>query len=131
MTKSSLSKSELRLKAEARLSKKKDKTRPPTKADTWRVVHELQVHQVKLEMQNEELIQARAESEAAHLQYANLYDFAPVDYFAHARDGTINRVNVAGANLRGMERGELVKRRLGLFVSAEFLCWHLAHPSSF
>jgi len=120
MTKSSLSKSELRLKAEARLSKKKDKTQPLTKVDTGRVVHELQVHQIELEMQNEELIQTRAESEAAHRQYANLYDFAPVGYFTLARDGAINRVNVAGANLLGVERGELIKRRLGLFVSAEF-----------
>jgi diguanylate cyclase (GGDEF)-like protein/PAS domain S-box-containing protein len=121
MTKNNLSKAELRRKAEARLSKKKDKTQPLTKADTWRVVHELQVHQIELEMQNEELIQARAEAEEAYRQYADLYDFAPVGYFTLGQDGTIRKVNLAGANLLGVERDKLINRRLGLFISVAYL----------
>jgi diguanylate cyclase (GGDEF)-like protein/PAS domain S-box-containing protein len=88
-------------------------------ADTVRLIHELQVHQIELEMQNEELMQARAEAEAAYLQYTDLYDFAPVGYFTLARDSAIRQVNLAGANLLGVERGELVNQRLGLLVSCE------------
>jgi PAS domain S-box-containing protein len=134
MTKSDLSKAELRLKAEARLSKKKDKAPPLTKADALRVVHELQVHQIELEMQNhelqvhqielemqnKELIQTRAEVEEAYRQYADLYDLAPVGYFTLGQDGTIRQVNLAGANLLGVERGKLINRRLGLFVSVAY-----------
>ena len=118
MTKANLTKTSLRQRAEAKLSKHKKSL--ATETDSKRLVHELQVHQIELEMQNEELVQARAESEAAHRQYVNLYDFAPVGYFTLARDGAINRVNVAGATLLGVERGELVKRRMGLYVSYEF-----------
>lgn len=120
MAKRNLSKAELRRKAEARLSKKKDKTQPLTKADTWRVVHELQVHQIELEMQNEELIQAQAELEEAYRQYTDLYDFAPVGYFTLGEDATIRQVNLAGANLLGLEREKLINRRLGLFISAAY-----------
>ena len=119
MKKSDLSKTELRAQAEATLSKRKKS--PKTEADTQRLVHELQVHQIELEMQNEELVQARAESEAVHRQYTDLYDFAPVGYFTLARDGAIRQVNLAGANLLGAEaeRGKLIQRRLGVFVSAQ------------
>ena len=58
-----------------------------TAAETQRLVHELQVHQIELEMQNEELQQARAEVEAVLGQYTDLYDFAPVGYFTLDRDG--------------------------------------------
>jgi len=120
--------SKLRQQAEEKLGKKKQATQPVMEADTQpragtgtttRLVHELQVHQIELEMQNEELIQSRAEAEALNRQYTDLYDFAPVGYFTLRRNGTISRVNLAGANLLGVERGNLVKRRLGLFVSVE------------
>ena len=111
---------ELRRQAEAKLSERKKKAAPPpaTEADTRRLVHELEVHQIELEMQNEELVQSRAEVEALLRQYTDLYDFAPVGYFTLARDGAIHQVNLAGANLLGVERGALIKRRFGVFVSA-------------
>ncbi len=105
--------------AEAMLSKKKDKTQPLTKADALRTVQELQVHQIELEMQNEELVQARAEIEGAYRKYTDLYDFAPVGYFTLAGDGKILETNLAGGNLLGMERAKLINRRLGQFVSVE------------
>lgn len=112
-----MKKSTLRQQAEEKLGKQKSTAIPTTEADTLRLVHELQVHQIELEMQNEELVQARAEAEAVHRQYADLYDFAPVGYFTLARDGTISKVNLAGATLLGMARNELLTRRFGLFVS--------------
>ena len=68
----------LRRRAEARL--RATATRPPaprTAADTQRLLHELQVHQVELELQNEELRQAREAGEAALARYTALYDGAP------------------------------------------------------
>ena len=110
---------ELRQQAEEKLGKQKKTAASTTEAETLRLVHELQVHQIELEMQNEELIQTQAESEESYRQYTDLYDFAPMGYFMLGQDGTVRKVNLAGANLLGVERGELIKRRLGLFVSDE------------
>ena len=112
---------ELRRQAEAKLSERKKKAvlPPATESDTRRLVHELEVHQIELEMQNDELIRARAEVETLLSQYTDLYDFAPVGYFTLSRDGAIHQVNLAGASLMGMDRGALIKRRFGVFVSAQ------------
>ena len=81
---------ELRRRAEKRLkASKKQEVRPGTKEETRRLLHELQVHQIELEMQNEEMRQARAEMEAGLERYKDLYDFAPVGYMTLGRDGTI------------------------------------------
>ncbi len=112
-----MKKTDLRQQAEAKLSKRK-KT-PVTETDSMRLIHELEVHQIELEMQNEELVQARAEAEAVHRQYIDLYDFAPLGYFTLTRDGTIQMSNLMGAKLLGAERSKLVKRRFGVFVSVE------------
>ena len=85
--------------------------------ETQRLVQELRIHQIELEMQNEQLDLARVEVEALLDQYTDLYEFAPVGYFTLGRDGTIHRVNLPGAVLFGIERSGLVNRRFALFVS--------------
>jgi PAS domain S-box-containing protein len=87
-----------------------------TEDDAQRLVHELQVHQVELEMQNEELRRSRAEVEAGLERYIELYDFAPVGYLTLGRDGAIRQVNLTGARLLGVERTRLTGRRFGFFV---------------
>jgi PAS domain S-box-containing protein len=82
-----------------------------------RLVQELQIHQVELELQNEELKKARDEAEAERERYLDLYDFAPVGYFALDPEGVIRQVNLAGARLLGLERSLLLNRRFGKFVS--------------
>lgn len=111
----------LRRRAEAKLRKiKQGKTvLTPTEADPTRLVHELRVHQIELEMQNEELQHSRAQLELLLRQYTDLYDFAPVGYFTLARDSAIRRANLTGARLLGVERAQLIKRRFGLFISDE------------
>ena len=86
---------------------------PHSDTDNKKLIHELQVHQIELEMQNEELSLSRAEVEAVLERYANLYDFAPVGYFTLTRDGTISQSNLTGACLIGMERARLVNLRFG------------------
>ena len=85
--------------------------------DAQRLLQELQIHQIELEMQNEELVRSRSEVEEVLALYTELYDFAPVGYFILDRDGVIRRINLTGAKLLGLERGALLGRRFGLFVS--------------
>ena len=109
----------LRRLAEMKLIDRKKKTGPlpAMETDIRRMVHELEVHQIELEMQNEELVRARTETEAALQQFTELYDFAPVGYFTLTRDGAIQQVNLAGASLVGVERSKLLNTRLGAFLS--------------
>ena len=102
---------ELRRCAEARLrSIKAGENQPRTEADMQRLIHELQVHQIELEMQNEELRRAREELELSRDKYAELYDFAPVGYFTFDAAGVIREVNLAGAQLLGIERQLLANK---------------------
>jgi PAS domain S-box-containing protein len=115
---------DLRHQAEERLreNQKSEGRGQHTADDTSRLVHELQVHQIELEMQNEELQQARAKAETLLTQYANLYDFAPTAYLTFDREGTILQVNLTGARMLGVERSRLVKRRFGQFVAESDRC---------
>jgi PAS domain S-box-containing protein len=109
--------SELRRRAEERLRANTAKGAPArTGPEAERLVFELQVHQIELEMQNEELRQSRAEVEAGLERYTDLYDFAPVGYLTLGRDGAIRQVNLTGAILLGVERTRLIGRRFGDFV---------------
>jgi PAS domain S-box-containing protein len=101
---------------------------PRNKEETLRLVHELEVHQIELEMQNEELIKTRNEVGVALDKYTDLYDFAPIGYFTLDDAGTILAANLVAAALLGIERSKLPGKRFGLFVQenahlffAEFL----------
>jgi PAS domain S-box-containing protein len=81
-----------------------------------RTLHQLQVHQIELEMQNEELHRAQEALELSRNTYTELYDFAPVGYFTIDAQGLIERVNLKGAHLLGIERGLLLKRHFISFI---------------
>ena len=103
--------SELRRQAEARLEgREAEKAVPSRDEDSRRLVHELRVHQIELEMQNQELQGARAEAEAGLERYTDLYDFAPVGYLTLTSDGMISEINLTGATMLGMERSHLLHR---------------------
>ena len=111
----------LRRRAEAQLIErgKAGRERPEshmTAVDMERLVQELQIHQIELEMQNEELKKARDEAEAERERYLDLYDFAPVGYFTLVR-----RRHPSGEPHRGAPAGHgalrLLNRRFGHFVS--------------
>jgi len=82
-------------------------------------MHELQVHQSELEMQNEELRRIQAELEESRDQYIDFYDYAPVGYISLDGNGNMTKINLSGASLLGMERSKLLKKRLAHFVSPE------------
>lgn len=108
---------ELRRSAEVRLKGQRERpVPPPTEADARRLLHELQVHQIELEMQNTELQEARDKVETLLKAYTDLYDFAPIGYFSLDEQGVILEVNLTGAALLGVERSRLIKQRLQNFV---------------
>ena len=89
---------------------------PETPAEMQRLVQELQVHQIELEMQYEELLLAQTEAEASRAQYLDLYEFAPVGYCTLDAAGTLRQLNLRTAQLLGLVRQQLQGRRLALFV---------------
>lgn len=92
---------------------------PMSEEDVNALVHELEVHQIELELQNEELQRATMEAEGLRDKYIDLYDFAPVGYFTFNDQGIISSVNLPGAALLGVERRNLISRSFLLFVSAD------------
>ncbi|OIP13984.1 MAG: hypothetical protein AUK53_05765 [Betaproteobacteria bacterium CG2_30_59_46] len=90
-----------RLQAEKQPQKRVAETRE-------RLLHELQVHQVELEMQNRELQEASRRLEESRNRYADLYDFAPLGYFTFDEKGLILEANLTGATLLGRDRSRLV-----------------------
>jgi len=110
----------LRLKAEEQLKKNQKKVRTLTvETDVRKLLHELQVHQIELEMQNEELRQANEKAETALKKYTMLYDSAPMGYFTLDSDGSICDLNFTGAELLGDKRFALVNSNFKLFISQE------------
>jgi PAS domain S-box-containing protein len=111
---------DLRQLAEERLRAiAESKARAGMERDVLPLLHELEVHQVELEVQNEELRRTRAEVEASLERLTDLYDFAPVGYCTLAKGGAIREVNLAGARLLGFERAGLVGKDFGRFVSRD------------
>ncbi len=81
------------------------------------LLHELQVHQVELEMQNETLRLAQTELEDSRDRYVELYEFAPVGYLMLSREGQITSINLTGAALFGEDRKKLLQRRLERLIA--------------
>jgi len=109
----------LRKQAEKRLLERDvDLSNMPLE-DINELIHELQVHQIELEMQNEELRTSQLDLEAARDRYIDLYDFAPVSYFSISEKGLILDANFMGATMLGMERGKLTGSRFSQFIAKD------------
>lgn len=110
---------DLRRRAEERLrGRARDPAAMSSAADVQSLLHALQVHQIELELQNQELRRAQAETDAALERFTDFHDFSPVGFITLAPDGTVAQVNLTGARLLGLERDRLVGRPFSAFVAA-------------
>jgi PAS domain S-box-containing protein len=87
--------------------------------DALKLLHELQVYQVELDLQHEQLEQGRRELTEVLDRYVELYDFAPVGYFTVDSEFKIIEANWTGASLFGVDRDELDGRRIVSFLTPE------------
>jgi PAS domain S-box-containing protein len=108
---------DLRRRAEEKAKADDDKALDALSPNEARLVlHELRVHQIELEMQNEELRRAQAELEASRTRYFDLYDLAPVGYVTLNDKGLILQANLTAATLLGVARSDLAKQPLSRFI---------------
>jgi len=113
---------QLRLKAEEQLKKKSKRVdNAVVEIDSKKLLHELQVHQIELEMQNEELRMAYETAETALKKYTMLYDLAPMGYFTLDNNANISELNFTGADILGDKRFSLVNSNLKLFITDDSL----------
>lgn len=113
----------LRNRAEARLRiTKHDVAAMPVK-DVQRLVHELQIHQIEIEMQNEELRRTQAERN----RYLDLYDYAPTGYLTLNSNGMILKGNLSACQLLGATRTHLIGRPVTWFIAAKDRATVLCH----
>ena len=103
---------DLRKEAELRLKSDTIDIKKLSDEEVRCLAHELQVHQIELEMQNEELHKAQLQVEELLRKYSDLYNFAPVGYFTTNEKGLILETNLRGASMLGIERSLLIKQYL-------------------
>jgi PAS domain S-box-containing protein len=112
----------LRQKAEQKLARKQPvKNTQMTEADTMKLIHELDVYHIELEMQNEELTQAREKARLVIDKYATLYEFAYTGYFSLLPNGKICELNLTAAKMLGIESANIINRNLSEFVTLDFV----------
>jgi len=120
MKKDSKSESSANLRKQAEAVNRKRPLKSSSSLDDTKMrklIQELEVHQIELELQNEELRVAKAKITAYAEKYAELYDFAPSGYFTLANNGEIIELNLCGSQMLGKERMFLKTQRFGLYVS--------------
>jgi PAS domain S-box-containing protein len=110
----------LRQRAEEQLSQRKpEMNKMVSEADMLKLIHELEVHQVELELQNEELVLANNKARAATEKYEELYDFAPSGYFTLSRQGNILEMNLRIAQMLGKARSFLINSHFDSLIKKE------------
>ena len=111
---------ELRRRAMEMLESKRPLMEIMPVEDVRKIVEELQIHQVELEMQNEELRAMQVELEHSRKKYSDLYDFAPVGYLAINEEGRIVEANLTAAKQLGTERSALVGKPFNLYAAEDY-----------
>jgi two-component system, chemotaxis family, sensor kinase Cph1 len=110
---------DLRRRAEEALQGKPEETEELIGEAVQRLIQELQIHQIELEMQNEALRQTQVELEAARDRYFDIFELAPVGYLMLSKKGIILEANIAAANLLGIERARLKQTPLTDYIARE------------
>jgi chemotaxis family two-component system sensor kinase Cph1 len=118
---------DLRKRAEKKIPVSMENVGDISDMKVQKLVHELQVHQIELEMQNEALQKAQMELTESHRKYADLYDFAPVGYFTLDNKGHIIETNVTGADLLGSKKRSLIGQPFHRFIVTEYFSIFQSH----
>jgi diguanylate cyclase (GGDEF)-like protein/PAS domain S-box-containing protein len=108
---------ELRLNAELRLRAGDKESASSPVEDTLKMMHELQVHQIELEMQNEALREANIENERVLFFYNELLDYAPICYLTLAPSSEIKQINLEGTRQLELEPANLIGHLLSDYVN--------------
>jgi diguanylate cyclase (GGDEF)-like protein/PAS domain S-box-containing protein len=114
-----LSEGNLRQKAEELLGADGHRVENLGRVELASLAHELAVHQIELEIQNEELRRSQAEVETARDRYTDLYDFAPVAYFTLGQHNAVVEANLTAADLLGVVRSKLPGTRFTRYVTPD------------
>ena len=109
----------LREQAEKLLASQSAETSPEAHAELERVIHDLSVHQIELELQNEELLRAQQQMQAARDSYARLYNQAPVGYLSLDANGIILQTNQTFADMLGLSARKIMGKTLAEFILPE------------
>jgi PAS domain S-box-containing protein len=109
----------LRKRAEELVKKNPAAVKKIPPRDIQKLIEELQIHQVELEMQNEELRKTQLELEVARDKYSDLYDFAPVGYIASSPEGLILEANLTVSKMLAVERSVLIGKPFTRFITRE------------
>ncbi len=110
----------LRQRAEALLHEKPHAFSKIPPEDIQQLIHELRVHQIELEIQNDELRRAQLKLAEVRDKYVELYDFAPVGYFTLDKNGLVEEANLTGANLFVVDRRSLINSSFTCFIAPDF-----------
>jgi len=125
----------LRRQAEKFLQEKAVQPSPVKKsvslAETQKILHELEVHQIELELQNDELRRAQTELAAERDRYFTLFDLAPVGYCIISEKGLIDKINLTAASLLGISRSALIKSPFSRFIAKEDQPLYYQHRKQF
>jgi PAS domain-containing protein len=110
----------MRRQAEERLRNKAGDVSGKVLDDSQKLIHELEVHQIELEMQNDELRRTQRKLLESRDKYHELYDFAPVGYFTLDDRALIRQVNITGTDLLGFQRNKLINTKFSRLISPDF-----------
>ena len=110
-------KQELRKRAEQRHHSRQAARAVPLPLRNDDLIHELEVHQIELEMQNEELLRTQGQLQDVLARYQDLFDLAPVGYVVLRANGAISNANLTAATLLGINRLHLIHRSLYQYIA--------------
>ena len=111
--------SELRNRSEEILADDPEEIRTTPPEHTDGLIHELQVHQIELELQNEELRKTHLELELSHRKYFDLFDLAPVGYFTLDEKALIQEANFTGSELLGANDAYVIGKKFTDFIASD------------
>jgi len=109
----------LRQRAEEKFSQIAAVSQPTSPLEIEQLLHELRVHQIELEIQNEEMRRVQVELDTERAAYFELYDMAPVGYLTLSETGLIKRTNLAATTMLGVNRNVLLHMSISHFIFSE------------